>query len=329
MCFKKSILLFIAFIPLICFAQNTEELSSLKINAASQNPQFGYSEKNGKFAITDRDRVISAYKYDDKYCNSYTEVDKNNNKIVTYVFLDENKNEIVKSHEKFETVWDKNNYLTYDDLKKTYYFTYKSKKYLISKEFRECLFYPLPIESETFIDFQNKTFHTLNSQIENNRKYNPQTGFYRGRCIVLEHKNGKDVYKIINEKMKVTKVLRFRNNERLFFGPINNFNFNKFGQVIFCSSSSLDAGLIDYEGNFVYERSNDKVNNSSILEVYEGLYEIVEVDNEDKKTHLYMNQLGEKIECEKCEFKKGIDENYLMTNGEIVYKIDLNNNFKQ
>lgn len=328
MYFKKTILLFIFFLSQICFAQEEDTLSSIKINFISPNIKYGYSEKNGKFAITDKEKVISAYKYDDKYCNSYTEIDKNNKEVITYVVFDENKNEILKSREKFDIVWDINNYLTYDS-NKAYYFTYKNIKHLISKEFRECLFYPLPIESETFIDFQNKTFYTLNSQIENNKKYSPQTGFYKGRCIVLEHENGKDVYKIINEKLKTIKVLNFQNNEHLFFGPVTNFNFNKYGQVIFCSSSSLDAGLIDYEGNFVYDRPDNKVNNSSILEVYEGLYEIVEVVDKDKKSrHFYMNQLGEKIDCENCEFKKGVNENYLIKNGETFYKIDLNNNFK-
>ena len=297
--------------------------------------EIGWAKKNGKFAlITKSGKILSEFKYEDENCNYYIEPDKCRRKV--YVITNKNGKEIFKSYDKIEKFWDINNYLTVDD-KNSYFFTYKGKKKKIDIGLQSMLDFSLPHNSSVFTDSYNTDFYSLKGKLKNNNKYIPQTSFYNGQCIVSKSKDGKLEYFIVDEKLKVIKELNFKfeKDEELEFGKSDDFYFNKYGVVIFKNSLSNDCGLIDYNGNLLYEYPNNFIMNTNITEIYEGLYYIEEI-NVDKSTlkantkYFFMNQKGEKIEnCAGCKFEIGNSENYLTIYKSKIYTLDLDNNIKE
>jgi hypothetical protein len=238
---------------------------------------IGWAKKNDKFALISKSgKILSDFKYENESCNYYIESNKSRRKV--YVITDKNGKEIFKSYDKIEKFWDINNYLTVDD-NKSYFFTYKGKKKKIDIGLQSMLDFSLPHNSNVFTQSYNTNFYSLKGKLKNKKKYIPQTSFFNGQCIVSQSKDGNLKYFIVNEKLKVIKELNFKfgKDEELEFGKSDDFYFNKYGIVIFKNSQSNDCGLIDYNGNLLYEYPNNDIMNTTITEVSEGIYDIEEI----------------------------------------------------
>lgn len=313
---------------------------------------FGCVSKDGKYAmVTNKGEFLTDFKYNNYFYfdnnkpifNNYTE----NGKLVTVVLDKFTGKELLATKDSLVRYWDVENYLIKNS-KGKYILTYLAKKHTVPEIWKHVK--NLSVESSLFTYQIVKTpfeygFITLDGKkVEPEKEIIPLTNFYNGHCIATETiaedqkydyygralpQKRTTIWKIINEQFETVKLLPKVN------GFWHDPYFNKYGQVIVENSEvSSNYFVIDFNGNHIIPPS---IFPNRIHNVYPGVYEVVDYGylrtNESQQQENFYNQKGEKLANQETlritrdlEFKEGLDENYLVSNGFKMVTLSKENN---
>jgi|SRR5690554_6870861 len=320
---------------------------------------YGWISQNGKYAMVTPDvKFLTEFIYDHQGWFDSRESPygfyrdrillfnqrKEKRKKVTVIIDKFTGNELFATKDSIVKYWNAENYLLKTS-KNKYYFTYRSKKREVSKEF--AYLNGLPIESSIFTssrDRRNAFFMYENgNKIESHLM--PLTNFYKGYGVVLEksfedqkfnyygeplYRKEMNTVKIINEQFETIKVLEmYEQRDHLESYNYRDF-FNDYGQIIVYNRK--ESFVMDYTGVIIFKIEKPDIR---IEEIYKGLYE---VSSSGTLYSNFYNQKGEKLinqrlldmyKFDSFRFKEGINENYLVQNYYPAFKyvtLDKENN---